>query len=131
MKCLTKSGGWINIIFMVPAKSAYLAELARRAKESHVYRKYQLLGLEIAAALHDERHKSLYIKLAKERGGEQLLRLAKDVAQRRDVRNHGAYFMTLVKASSPRQSIRPPRRSQKINTGMRKRGGIKRKTDAK
>ena len=78
-------------------KAAYLKELARRGKESHVYRKYQLLGLEIAATLHDERHKSLYIKIAKERGGEEMLRLAKDVADRKAVKNHGAYFMSVLK----------------------------------
>jgi len=86
---------------MIPGKAAYLTELARRAKESHIYRQYQLLGLEIATTLSDERHKSLYIKLAKEHGGERLLRLAKEVAERRDVKNRGAYFMTMLKASFP------------------------------
>lgn len=84
------------------ASDGYLAELRRRAKESRIYRKYQLMGLAIAEALRDERHKSLYIKLAKERGGERLLALAKDIALRRDVRNRGAYFMSLLRgAPSP------------------------------
>jgi hypothetical protein len=73
-----------------------MTELKRRAKESRVYRKYQLLGLAIAEALKDERHKSLYIKLAKEHGGEKLLRLAKDIAERKGVKNRGAYFMALL-----------------------------------
>ena len=83
----------------MPKSQSYLKELRRRAKESHVYRKYQLLGLEIAQALHDERHKSLYIKLAKERNGESLLALAKDVADRKNVKNRGAYFMSLLAAA--------------------------------
>ena len=76
-----------------------MRELTRRAKESRVYRKYQFFGLEIAGTLKDERHKSLYIKLAKERGGERLLRLAKEVAERRGVKNRGAYFMALLAAA--------------------------------
>lgn len=82
---------------MAKTQSTYLKELKRRAKESHVYRKYQLLGLEIAKTLADERHKSLYIKLAKEQGGERLLRLAKEVGERRNIKNRGAYFMALLR----------------------------------
>jgi hypothetical protein len=85
---------------MTKLQSSYIKTLKQRAKESHVYRKYQLLGLEIAHALNDERHKSLYIKLAKERSGERLLRLAKEVAEKRNIKKPGAYFMTLLKASS-------------------------------
>ncbi|MGC9968937.1 MAG: hypothetical protein ABSC29_04400 [Minisyncoccia bacterium] len=85
---------------MAKPQSAYIKELKRRAKESHVYRKYQLMGLEIAHALRDEKHKSLYIKLAKERSGERLLQLAKEIAEKRNVKNPGAYFMTLLKTSS-------------------------------
>jgi len=76
--------------------TSYLKKLKQRGKESHVYRKYQLLGLEIAQILKDEKHKSLYIKLAKERGGEKLMQIAKDVAERREVRNKGAYFMRIL-----------------------------------
>jgi len=74
----------------------YKAELARRSKESRVYRKHQLTGLLIAEILHDEKHKALYIKLAKENNGERLLALAKDVAERKNVKNKGAYFMRMV-----------------------------------
>jgi hypothetical protein len=85
---------------MTKASVAYMKELKRRAKESHVYRKYQLLGLEISQVLKDEKHKSLYIKLAKERNGDWLLRLAKDVADRKNIKNRGAYFMSLLKNSN-------------------------------
>lgn len=82
---------------MAKIGSLYLKELKRRARESHVYRKYQLVGLEISQILKDERHKSLYMKLAKERNGDRLLRLAKDIADRKNIKNKGAYFMTLLK----------------------------------
>ena len=76
--------------------TAYLKKLKQRGKDSHVYRKYQLMGLEIAQVLQDERHKSLYIKLAKEHGGDRLMRLAKEVAERRGIKNKGAYFMKVL-----------------------------------
>lgn len=75
---------------------SYIKELKRRAKESRVYTKHQLLGLEIAQILGDEKHKALYIKLAKEGNPEVMLRLAKEVALRGGVKNKGAYFMFLL-----------------------------------
>jgi len=82
---------------MAAVKKDYLKELKRRGKESHVYRKYQLIGLEISQILHDEKHKALYIKLAKEDSGDRLLGLAKDIAERTNVKNKGAYFMSVLK----------------------------------
>ncbi len=78
-------------------REKYLAELKRRGKESHVYRKYQLIGLEISQLLSDEKHKALYIKLAKERNGDRLIGIAKDIAERKNIKNKGAYFMALLK----------------------------------
>jgi hypothetical protein len=80
----------------MPSSATYLKKLRQRGKDSHVYRKYQLIGLEIAQILHDEKHKSLYIKLAKERGADRLMRLAKEVADRKNIKNQGAYFMKLL-----------------------------------
>ena len=85
---------------MVRTNKSYLQELTRRAKESHVYRNYQLLGLQIAEILGDEKHKSLYIKLAKEKNGEFLFRAAKEVAERKGIKNRGAYFMAVIKKTS-------------------------------
>ncbi|HUC01808.1 MAG TPA: hypothetical protein VMA75_02800 [Candidatus Paceibacterota bacterium] len=82
---------------MARMRGKYVAELKRRGKESHVYKKYQLIGLEIAQILGDEKHKALYIKLAKEHDADTLMRLAKDVADRTNVKNKGAYFMTVLK----------------------------------
>lgn len=114
---LTNGRWWINIVLMAIAPSKYIAELRRRAKESHVYRKYQLVGLAIAETLKDERHKALYIKLAKEHDGERLLALAKDIAERRNVKNRGAYFMSLMGGPSPSRSrslrATPPLRARR------------------
>lgn len=74
----------------------YLEELKSRSKTSKVYQSYQLTGLEIANILEDWKHKSLYIKLAKEHG-DRLLGIAKSVAEKRDVQNKGAYFMKVYK----------------------------------
>ncbi len=75
----------------------YFKKLKERAKKSHVYRKYQLIGLEISQILGDEKRKSLYIKLAKEGNAEKLLRLAKEISERKNIKNRGAYFMYSLK----------------------------------
>ena len=75
----------------------YLEELKKRKKSSRVYREYQLIGLEVATLLKDEKHKSLYMKLARQKNPHKLLDLAKDVANRSSVRNKGAYFMSMLK----------------------------------
>lgn len=76
----------------------YLETLKNRGKKSRVYRNYQLIGLEIALLLDDEKHKSLYIKLAKEGDPQELIRLAKEVAARKRAKNKGGYFMKLLKS---------------------------------
>lgn len=75
----------------------YLEELKKRSQASKVYRSFQLDGLEIAQMLGDEKHKALYIKLAKTGNVQELRQIAKAVVENRNVRNKGAYFMTLVK----------------------------------
>jgi len=78
----------------------YLEKMkARRKASSRVSRPYQLLGLEIADILSDRRHKALYIKLAKEKNPFELLRLAKEVEEKKNVKNKGAYFMSLLEKS--------------------------------
>jgi len=88
------------------SKGKYLKELRRRGTESKVYKKHQLFGLEIARILKDERHKSLYIKLAKSNNAEKLLRLAKEISEKKSVRNMGAYFMVALKAQTPYESTK-------------------------
>ncbi|MCL5012133.1 MAG: hypothetical protein M1320_01790 [Patescibacteria group bacterium] len=74
----------------------YLDSLKDRASKSHVYRKYQLIGLSLAELLEDDAHKALYIKLAKTIHNDVLLEIAKDVSQRDNIKNKGAYFMRLL-----------------------------------
>jgi hypothetical protein len=87
---------------MARLREKYVNELKRRGKESHVYTKYQLIGLEISQILGDEKHKALYIKLAKQNDADTLMRLAKDIAERQNIKNKGAYFMTLLKEKNTR-----------------------------
>lgn len=75
--------------------SHYFEKLTDRAKKSKVYKPFQLVGLTIAQLLRDERHKSLYIKLAQKHNHDHLLQLAKRVAENKNVTNKGAYFMRI------------------------------------
>jgi hypothetical protein len=79
----------------------YLKTLKERAKKSRVYKKYQFTGLLIAQLLNDEKHKSLYIKLAKKHSGDHLLNIAKDVSERKKIENKGAYFMKVLVKTHP------------------------------
>ena len=79
----------------------YLETLKERAKTSRVYKKYQLIGLLIAQLLNDDKHKSLYIKLAKKYNSDDLLRIAKDVSERKNIKNKGAYFMKVLQKTHP------------------------------
>ena len=71
----------------------YLNALKKRSKESRVYKKFQYTGLTIAQILNDEKHKALYIKMAKKYDDQKLIATAKSVAERKNIENKGAYFM--------------------------------------
>ena len=73
----------------------YLEKLRERQKDKRVSREFQQVGLDIAEILVDKSHTALYIKLARDYDSRALFQLAKDVAERRDVKNKGAYFMKL------------------------------------
>lgn len=79
----------------------YLEVLKERAKKSRVYKSYQFVGLTISQILNDEKHKSLYIKLAKEHNQSHLLSIAKDVAERKNIEKKGAYFMKILAKTHP------------------------------
>jgi hypothetical protein len=96
----------------------YLELLRERARKSRVYSSHQLIGLTVAQILGDEKHKSLYIKLAKENKGRDLIELAKSVADRGGVKNKGAYFMRLV------QKFGPTKKDEDSNGQRKKRGEI-------
>ena len=78
--------------------SAYMQELKRRTSESRAYKSYQLTGLEIANILEDWEHKALYMRLAKVHGESKMMQLAKNVVERKNIENKGAYFMSVLKS---------------------------------
>lgn len=77
-----------------------MQELSKRSGQSRAYKSYQTIGLEVAEILGDFGHKSLYIKLAKEHGEDKILRIAKTVAEKKDIKNKGAYFMRVIANNS-------------------------------
>lgn len=79
----------------------YLNTLRERGKTSHIYKKFQDIGLQLAEILQDTKHKALYIKLAKQYDESLLLSLAKDTAERQGVANKGAYFMKVLHERHP------------------------------
>ncbi|MBI5220363.1 MAG: hypothetical protein HY978_00815 [Candidatus Liptonbacteria bacterium] len=81
----------------------YLTKLRERSRESRVYREFQAVGLELAEILADDRHRALYIRLAKQYDGNLLRRLAREVAQRPGVQNRGAYFMRVLTGTLPQR----------------------------
>jgi len=100
--------------------SEYLKELKKRAKTSRVYYKYQFQGLEIAEILQDKKHKSLYIKLAKEIDGEKLLQIAKTIAENKRIKNKGAYFMWKLKNEGLLKKLTPKQKEKKRKKSKRK-----------
>ena len=80
---------------------AYFEEIRKRKKESKVYKEFQLTGLEIADMLGDRAHKSLYIRLAKGGNKSLLMSVAKDVSERKGIKNKGAYFMKVWQKEKP------------------------------
>lgn len=74
----------------------YLKKLRERAKKSHIRTKHQFVGMEIGRKLGDNKHKALYMKLAKEGNQAKLQWLAADVASRSGIKKKGAYFMKVL-----------------------------------
>jgi hypothetical protein len=77
----------------------YFDLLKERAKKSKVYRPYQLTGLTLAEILEDPEHKSLYMRLAKIYDNHELIRIAKNLSDKKNIENRGAYFMKILHAS--------------------------------
>jgi hypothetical protein len=96
-------------------KKEYLKTLKERAKTSRVYKKHQMTGLMISQMLNDNEHKSLYIKLAKEKDQDALISLAKDVSERNGIENKGAYFMAML--SKDKKEIKSERKKKWPKSG--------------
>ncbi|MCX7589346.1 MAG: hypothetical protein N2Z85_00180 [Patescibacteria group bacterium] len=75
----------------------YLEQLKKRKKQSKIYQKYQLTGLILADLLKDKKHKTLYIKLAKQINNDKLIEIAKLIKENEKIKNPGAYFMWKLK----------------------------------
>ncbi|MFA5084448.1 MAG: hypothetical protein WC475_03685 [Candidatus Paceibacterota bacterium] len=71
----------------------YLNTIKERGNTGRVHKKFQFTGLTIAGILGDEKHKSLYIKMAQKYDEHKLITTAKSVAERKNIQNKGAYFM--------------------------------------
>lgn len=74
----------------------YFEEIGERGKKSKVYQSHQLFGLQIAQLLDDNDHKSLYMSLAKKYDNAYLMSLAKTISENNNVKNKGAYFMSVL-----------------------------------
>lgn len=95
----------------------YIKELQKRKVKSRIYQKYQLTGLMISDLLKDKKHKTLYIKLAKEINNNRLLELAKSIAENEKIKNPAAYFMWKIKYDGLLKKINKKNsRSKKIVT---------------
>ena len=91
----------------------YLDKIKKRSRRSRIYSNYQSVGLELANILSDLKHRSLYIKLAKQFGGVVLLSMAKRIAESRKISNLGAYFMKVLKSEGFFDQSRYPVLSKK------------------
>lgn len=78
-------------------KKEYLKTLTKRSKESKVYKPFQSTGLMLADILDDPENKAIYIRLSKIYDNQELIIKARDVAERRNITNKGAYFMKMLK----------------------------------
>lgn len=76
----------------------YFDILKERAKKSRVYKTHQETGLILADLLDDQEHKSLYMKLSKLYNNQELIGLARNLSERRNIKNKGAYFMKILKS---------------------------------
>lgn len=106
-------------------KKDYVEIIKIRKKRSRVYYSHQFVGLKITRYLDDEANKKLYMRLAKEYDSEALLRLARDVMERRSVKNRGAYFMRMFqlkrKEGGVRRKLLPKKKKQmkiKLKRGL-------------
>lgn len=74
----------------------YIKTLVKRAKESKIYKPFQSTGLALAEMLDDPENKAIYMRLAKIYDNQELIRKARDIAERKNIDNKGAYFMKML-----------------------------------
>ena len=72
----------------------FLEKIKTRSTSSRVKYQFQLIGLQLATILNDQKNKSLYIKIAKQRQDYgYLLNLANSIKENDRIDNKGAMFM--------------------------------------
>jgi len=84
----------------MPIDKDYLNTIRERMKTNRIHKKFQMVGLMIAEILQDDKHKALYMRLAKKHNEQDLIILARDVAERRSIQNKGAYFMKVLQSKN-------------------------------
>ena len=91
-------------------------------QKSPVYAKHEFqdYGIRLSEDLHDKKHKSLYIKLAKNYNEQKLIALAKDVSERKNIRNKGAYFMRLLTLNFTPAPKKPKITNNRVGFNKRK-----------
>ena len=68
-----------------------------KRRSHHIKYQFQLVGLQLATILGDQKNKSLYIKIAKERKDyDRLLNIANSIKEDLRVENKGAVFMAQI-----------------------------------
>ncbi|OGM94230.1 hypothetical protein A2524_00985 [Candidatus Wolfebacteria bacterium RIFOXYD12_FULL_48_21] len=107
----------------------YLETLKARGKQSHVYRQFQDIGLQLADILGDRPHKALYIKLAQQHDASILMSIARDVADRKNIANRGAYFMKVLHERYPLPKKEKAPAKKKAAKKIVKKNVIKRPTN--
>jgi len=80
----------------MPFDENYMKALREKGSKSKVYQEFQLTGLTISEILGDNAHAGLYIKLAKQFDANHLLSIAKRVAETKNIKKKGAYFMRVL-----------------------------------
>ncbi|RJQ28072.1 hypothetical protein C4565_04260 [Candidatus Parcubacteria bacterium] len=115
----------------MPLDPNYLELLKERGKESHVYRDYQLTGLEVAEMLGDRTHKALYMRLAKQYGATALLSVARRISEQKAIKNKGAYFMKVFFSEFGKPKNQKKDESKGSKTNSHHRGKEKRNVSPK
>ena len=101
-----------NRIIGMASEKDYMEVLRERSKKSHIYKKYQMVGLMLAEILHDDAHKALYMKLAKKHDHDKLVDITRSVADKINVKNKGAYFMSVLFGKEPETRKKNPIKKQ-------------------
>ena len=100
--------------------SGYLEEIRKRRKESKIYKEFQLVGLEIADMLGDQKNIAIYMRLAKNGNKSLLFSIAKDVSERKGIKNKLAYFMKVLQKEGTKRVVQKKQKPKPILSHSKK-----------